>query len=107
MTLTKRAGRPTLTADARELERRLFAAGEGPHQARLRLCRAREVVRDAEQALLAARCALESAALEAAARAELLEGLQTERVRLATREVGKRMPKPSQLGAEAMDGCST
>jgi hypothetical protein len=86
MTLAKRGCRltPTPTAGAQELERRLFAAGEGLYQARLRLCHAREVVRGAEKALLEARLAFESAALEAAERAEVLEGLQAERARLST-----------------------
>lgn len=79
MTLAKRGCRLTPTADAQELERRLLAASEGLYQARRRLCHAREVVRDAEKALLEARLAFESAALEVAERAEVLEGLQAER----------------------------
>jgi phosphoenolpyruvate carboxylase len=85
MTTAKRGYEPFQAGDALELERRLFAAGEELHQARLRLRRARDVVRDAEKALLAARQTLEESALQAAEHAEILEGLQAEIVRLSPR----------------------
>jgi CHAD domain-containing protein len=103
MTMANRGYGPIQTADAMELERRLFAAGEELHQARLRLRRAREVVRNAEEALLAARLALELAALQAAEHAEILECLQAEIVRLSPREHPARLVR---LGM-AMDACST
>jgi hypothetical protein len=86
MTTAKRGYEPTQAGDVLELERRLFAAGEALHQARRRLRRARDVVRDAEEALLAARQAFEQSALQAAEHAEILEGLQAETLRLSLRK---------------------
>jgi hypothetical protein len=91
MTTAKRGYEPTQAGDALELERRLFAAGEALHQARLRLRRTRDVVRDAEEALLAARQALEQSALQAAEHAEILEGLQAETLRLSPRKHPARL----------------
>jgi hypothetical protein len=103
MTTAKRGYEPSQAADARELERRRIATGEKLHQARMRLRRAREVVRDAEEVLLAARQAFELAALQAAEHAEILEGLQAEIMRICQHE----LPAPSVRLGVARDVCST
>jgi hypothetical protein len=103
MTTAKSGYAPIQVGDALELERRLFAAGEELHQARLRLRRARDVVRDAEEALLTARQTFEESALQAAEHAEILEGLQAEIVRLSPRTHPMRVMRLSV----ATDACST